>query len=425
MRSAGKGSRRRDTRGVAINPAALRQARRDRDMTLAQVADGIVSRQALHQFEAGRIRPTQATLNGLAERLGVPVESLVARPHDPREGSMRDLMEKQHWPELERLAVLVLADMNVTPRMQAIARFYLGRAVLYTAPDEAVLHFRYSRGLLARLGEPWLAAEARDWEGSALYLMQDPAAVDVGRDALVRYRLLTDRDPSVEARMLEHIGSYLLQRQEVGEALSTYRQAMETAGPVLDLARLASIYHGLASGSVRIGESRQALDYFEKAVQISRIHHEIQGGRVTDNLPRLENDYGELLLRMGRLERAEEMINDALDHFEAAGVQASRPETMLSMGDLKRQRGAIDEAMRWTEDAIALAERLGEIVTLASGYQQLGELWAVQGDLDRCDACFTRAFEILDRAGLRERRAEALQRYQRVRAAEDQTVDGS
>lgn len=421
----GKRLRGRRGRGYAINPAALREARRDRGLTLAQVADGIITRQALHQFETGKARPSHATLQALAERLGIPLGALLANPHDPREVSMRELQEKQRWPDLERLATVVLADRNVTLRTQAIARFYLGCATLNQAPDEAVSHLRQARGLLAQLGEPWLAAEARDWEGAALYLMQDPTAVDVGRDALARYRMLTDREPGVEARMLEHIGTYLLQRQEVTEALSSYREAIETAGPVLELARLANIYHGLASGCVRIGESRQALEYFDRAIHLQRIHNDVESGRVTANLARLENDYGELLLRMGRLERAEEMIRAALDHFEAAGVETSRPDTMLTMGDLQRQRGNIDAAMWWTNKAIELAQKLNETVSLASAYEQLGELSAAQDDLERCDASFARAIEILDRAGLRERRAEAVRRYRQARASQDEPQRGS
>src|SRR5262249_61780931 len=95
-----------------------------------------------------------------------------------------------------------------------------------------------ARGQRAGRGEPWLAAEARDWEGAALYLLQNVDALDVGRDALARYRVLADRDPGVEARMLEHIGSYLLQREEVSDALTSYRQAIDAAGPDVHLRRL-------------------------------------------------------------------------------------------------------------------------------------------------------------------------------------------
>jgi tetratricopeptide (TPR) repeat protein len=393
-------------------------------MTLAQAADGIVSRQALHQFEVGKARPVQATLEAIATRLAVPVDALLARPRDPRELQMQELEERQRWHDLERLATGTLADLNVTARTRAVARFFLGRAILDQSPDEALTHLRRARAALAKQGEPWLAAEARDWEGAALYLMQNADALEIGRDALARYRVLADRDPGVEARMLEHIGTYQLQREEVVEALSSYRQAIDVAGSLLNLSRLANIYHGLASGCVRIGNSRQALEYFERAVSFGRTVHDVRGG-ATANLARLENDYGDLLIRTGRWERAEEMIRAALDHFEAIDVETGRAYALLSMGDLKRQQGHVDEALEWTNGAIEVASRLGETVSLALGYQQLGELWASQGDHGQFDECFSRAFAILDEADLPERRAEAAVRYRRLRAARTGQLNGT
>src|SRR5215469_3681285 len=135
-------------RGEAINPAALRQARLERGWSLAQAAGDIVTKQALQQFEAGRARPTREKLKAIAERLAVPLDTLLARPRDPREVKMRELDETQAWADLERLATVVLDDLNVTPRARAVARFYLGRAVLYQAPNEALSHLGRARGLL-------------------------------------------------------------------------------------------------------------------------------------------------------------------------------------------------------------------------------------------------------------------------------------
>src|SRR5215471_12400902 len=249
MCPARKDSRGRFARGQAINPAALKQARLAAGLTLELAAQGIVSRQAFHQFETGKARPVESKLEAIAARLGISVGSLLARPHDPREEQMRHLAAHQRWADLERLAVAMLADRNITSRTQAVARFHLARAIIDQAPEEALTLLRQVRGQLAQVGEPWLAAEARDWESAALYLLQRPEAVDVARDALARYRALTDTDPAVEARILEHIGTYLLQRGESAEALNSYREAMGCG--VLDLARLAIIYHGMASGCLR------------------------------------------------------------------------------------------------------------------------------------------------------------------------------
>jgi tetratricopeptide (TPR) repeat protein/DNA-binding XRE family transcriptional regulator len=412
----------RFARGQAIDPARLRHARATAGLTLTAAAAGIVSRQALSQFEHGQARPRRRTLEALAGRLHVPVDALLARPRDPREATMRELEAGRRWPELERLAIAVLADLNLTPRMEAVARYALGRAALAQDPDEALGHLRIAARQLDRVREPWLAAEALDWQGVALYYLQAPEALDVARQAVARYRLLIDREPAIESRMLEHVASCHLQRQEVADALDTYRAALAVADGVLTLARLANIYHGLASGCLRLGDVRQALDYFNRAVSFSRADCDVRGS-VSVTLPRVENDYGHALLRAGQLDRAEEMIQAALDHFERAGVTAGKAGTMLSMGDLRRQQGQMDEALRWTGEAIELADQLGEVVGQAGAYQQLGELAALQGDDDRFEAAFARAVELT--ADLPERRAEALDRYRRVRADQAHPLAGA
>jgi tetratricopeptide (TPR) repeat protein len=407
-------------RGVPINPAALRQARLDAGLTQAQVAGDTMTKQALHLCETGRNRPTRSNLLAIVDRLGIPLETVLADPRDPREREMARLEERQRYGELEKLARRVLQDKNVTARTHANARYYLGRAIVDTAPDEAAKELSKARVQLAKLGVTSLAAEAMDWEAVALYYKQDPSAVEVGRRALARYRQLAERTPAVESRMLEHIGTFLLQSNAYLDAIASYNQAVEVAGSLVDLARLANIYHGLAVGCRRAGHTRQGLDYMERAISFYRSEHDVRGS-VTANLARAENDYGFQLMRGGRWERAEEMIQAALEHFAEAGVESGRAEALLSMGELRQLQGDLEEAIDWTSQGIDLAEGQEAVVSLASGYQQLGELWARQGQFERFEAAFTRAIEILDAASLPERRAEALARYERARDAKSQS----
>jgi tetratricopeptide (TPR) repeat protein len=406
----------RFARGKAVDPGALKSARERAGLTLLEVAKGICSKQALSQFEAGKIRPMPETLEKLAERLRVPIEALLASPHDPRELAMRELEEDERWPELERMATKVLIELNITDRTQAVARFYLGRALLERDPAEAREELRAASRKLYRNGVPHLAAEAREWEGVALYYQQDPAALEVARDALDRYRTLPSTSRAVEARMLEHLATFHLQRAKVPEAMELYRQSIEVGGHMVDFARLANTYHGMAIGCMRIGETRKALDYFERAVNLRRVYDEVRE-RASAALARLENDFGTALLEMGRWERAQDLISVAIDHFEAAGVEAGKTHALLSMGDLKRQQGLLEECELWTGRALELAERLDEQLSLATAYQQLGELRAAQGERGAMDGCFMRALQILDELDMPDRRALAMQRYQKARAA--------
>ena len=397
---------------MAVNAAALKSARLDAHLSLAEVAGDSMTKQAVHLFETGRARPTLAKLRLILERLGnISMETALA---DVSEHRLAELDEQQRFEELGRVATQLLREVNCTKRTRAVATYYAGKAVLNQAPGRALALFRRARRLLLRVTEPHLASEAMDWEAAALYLLQDATAADVGLQALESYRALADRQPHIEARMLEHLGTYGLQRGEHADAIERYREAIEVAGVRLELARLANIYHGLAEGCRQAGETRRALDYMERAVHFYRTEHDVRGP-VSANLARAENDYGVHLIRMGRWERAEEMIHAALDHYEEIGVESARANFMLSMGELDQRRNRLDEAIDWTVQAIEHAHRRGETLTQAAAYQQLGELWAERGDASGFEACFDRALEILDRAALPERRAECLARYGRIR----------
>jgi len=398
---------------VAINAAALKRARVESGLSLAEVAGDSMTRQAVHLFETGRARPTLDKLRLIVERLGnISIESALA---DVSEDGLAELDAQQRFDELDELAAQLLHDLNTTKRTRALATYYAGKAVLNRAPARALVLFRRARRLLLRVAEPLLAAEAMDWEAAALYLLQDVSATGVGREALERYRVLPDRQPHVEARMLEHLGTYRLQRGEHKSAIDHYREALGVAGARLELIRLANIYHGIAEGCRQAGQTRQALEYMERAVHFYRTEHEVRGP-ISANLARAENDYGVHLMRSGQWERAEEMIRASLDHYEELGVGPGRTHALLSMGELHQLWGRMDQAIDWTVQAVEHSQRLGETVAQATSYQQLGELWAAAGNADGFEACFDRALEILDRAELPERRAECMARYGRVRA---------
>ena len=404
---------------MAINAAALKRARVESGLSLAEVAGDSMTRQAVHLFETGRARPTLDKLRLIVERLGnISIESALA---DVSEDGLAELDAQQRFDELDELAAQLLHDLNTTKRTRALATYYAGKAVLNRAPARALVLFRRARRLLLRVAEPLLAAEAMDWEAAALYLLQDVSATGVGREALERYRVLPDRQPHVEARMLEHLGTYRLQRGEHKSAIDHYREALGVAGARLELIRLANIYHGIAEGCRQAGQTRQALEYMERAVHFYRTEHEVRGP-ISANLARAENDYGVHLMRSGQWERAEEMIRASLDHYEELGVGPGRTHALLSMGELHQLWGRMDQAIDWTVQAVEHSQRLGETVAQATSYQQLGELWAAGGNTDGFEACFDRALEILDRAALPERRAECMARYGRVRASSAATA---
>lgn len=412
---------RRRLSGVEVIPGSVRRARLDAGLSLAQVGGDDLTRQAIHLIETGKTRPSMRSLRVIAKRLGVPVSTFLLSS-DPE----RAVMHGEHANELDRLChahqydrVVDIARELLAPgasqEVQAVAHFYLGQALRHLVrPDQAVVHLRLARQLFDRLGDPWLAAEALDWEASSLYLKEDTRSVAMAEEALRRYRSLEPRQPETEARMLEHLGTYLLRHQDYDRAQPYYEEALHVAGSVRDLSRLGRIYHGLSSCHWRLGDLRRATDLAYKAVALYAVENELRPVAAQTALPRVENDLAMLLIRQGLFDRAEELVVAALERLARAGVDRLRSHIMLTLGEVRLRQGRLLEALGTTEQAMDLASRHEEMMAVADGHQQLGEIYAQMGRPALRDQHFSQAMAILDSAGLRERQAECQAAYDRL-----------
>jgi len=67
-------------KGIAIRLGSVAQARREAGLTLAQVADGKLSRTAIHLIEKGFIRPSMQTLRQIASQTRKPLSFFLLAP---------------------------------------------------------------------------------------------------------------------------------------------------------------------------------------------------------------------------------------------------------------------------------------------------------------------------------------------------------
>lgn len=405
---------------MTIDPDLVRQARLKAGLSLAQVAGSDLTRQAIHLIETGKVRPSMRSLQIIARRLGVSaltfqmeVDAGPEMPHR-RAAEFERLCERQRFDEVVELARHLLAQETST-HLTAFAHMYLGRALTHLGrPDEALPHAQQARHLFDREDDPWSAAEAREGEAGALFLAQDARAATVCEDALERYRALEPRRPEVEARMVEHLATILVQRSDYTRAERCYQQALQVAGSVLDLTRLGRIYHGLGQCYYYLGDPRRAIDLVSRAVALYAVENDLRPVPARFDLPRVENDLGVMLLRDGQPARAEELFRSALSRLEEAGSERMQSHVLLSLAEAQQGQGQLDEAVGLIERAIDLAERLGERRAMASARQQLGEVHELRHERHLADECFHEALAILDEAGMTGARAECLAAYQRV-----------
>src|ERR1700730_15902198 len=79
--------------GIEIKPGTVKQARMDAGMSLAQVANGSVSRTAIYFVETGKAKPSMETLKLIAERTGRPLDFFLAQPSTSEARSTATTME--------------------------------------------------------------------------------------------------------------------------------------------------------------------------------------------------------------------------------------------------------------------------------------------------------------------------------------------
>ena len=405
---------------MTIDPDLVRQARLKAGLSLAQVAGSDLSRQAVHLIETGKVRPSMRSLQIIARRLGVSALSFQVAmdagaevPHR-RAAELERLCERQRYDEVRELAGHLL-EQDTSTYLIAFAHMYLGRALVHLGrPDEALTHAQQARRLFEAEDDPWSAAEAREWEATALFLKQDARAVAVGEDALGRYRALEPRRPEVEARMVEHLATFLLQRSDYVRAEHCYQQALQVGGPVLDLARLGRIYHGLGHCYHCLGDARRGIELLSRAVALYAVENDLRPAPARIELPRVENDLGWMLLRAGQPERADELFQSALRRLQEAGAERLQSHVLLSLAEARQGRGELDDATELIERALELSERLDERKAMASAHRQLGEIHEVRQEHHLADERFREALAILDAAGMTGARAECQTAYQRL-----------
>jgi tetratricopeptide (TPR) repeat protein len=406
--------------GVEVDAAALRRARLQAGLSLAEVAGTDMTRQAVHLIETGKVRPSMRTFRVIAGRLGVPESSLLAPPAPQTDehliAELQRLAQAQEHEGAESRALAIIATGG-SPELLAYAHHHAGRAMYALArPAEALRHLRVAREGFEAAGNHWWVAETLDWEAISLNMLQDPAAARVARRALRRYRALEPRWPETETRMLEHLGTICYGRRDYEGGRASYEAALRVQGGVRDLARIARIYHGLGMCHLGLRSLDPAADLLFKAVTLYEAEQRIALVPMRQDLPRAENDLGEVAFAQGDLERAERLFAAALEHFESMGMERLRSHTLLGMGAVRQRQGRMDEALELVTRAIERAAALDEKYALTSGYRQLGELYAARGDSALSNAAFQRALMLCQAAGLDERAREYMRVYERVLA---------
>ena len=403
-------------KGVDVKPGTVRQARSEAGLSLAEVAAGELTRAAIHLIETGRSRPSMPTLQLIASRTAKPLAYFLAeRPgtlaaqqpaiFDPRLTELERLFVTEDYEGVLQLG-LPLLELALDPASEAQVRNLVGTSLhRLERPEEGLPHTRRAKELFTQLGDRYGYVEALDSEAGALYLLEDPSAIDLGEEALRLCRQLEPMPVSLLVRILGHLGNLCVLRKEWSKAIRFFDQAVEVAGPLQDLDRM---YTGMSLAYQETGNLGKAAHCAQRALALHTMERDRR------QLARAENNLGLVLMKQGDFGGGEKHLETALEHCEATGFERLRAHVLLSLGELELGRGNLEQAEPHFRAAAELAERLGERLTLALSHQFLGLLAAQRGDDEEADAEFWSAIDLLSHESAAERLIECHAAYAQV-----------
>jgi len=386
-------------KGIPIREGSVRQARLEARLSLAQVAADQVSRTAVHHIENGRTKPTLETLRLIARQTRKPIEYFLVGTdaHSELTRVYDELHQMERLTSARDYEAVILLGLSLLEKGwgnegAAFVHVYLGQAYCrLVQPAEALKHLPPARAYFEEYGDEWAAIDALDWEASAWDLLEDARAIGLANQALERCRKLEPRPQQMEARILGHLAGMYVGARSWAQAISHYEAAAEAASAVKDLLLVAKMHHGLGVAYTQLEQPARSRRHLEKALAFYSIESDLSA------VYRVENDIGNLLMREGQLDSAEQHFLKALAGVEELDMERrGRGFVLMNLGEVSLKKGRLDEARDYLDRAREVGEAVGERIVLAEVHSTLGLLQERLGDLDGADDEFHQAILILE-----------------------------
>jgi tetratricopeptide (TPR) repeat protein len=373
----------------------VRRLRNAQGLTQTELGEARVSKEYISQIETGKTRPTEQTLEWLAERLGVDTHYLVDgvsdaehRAHEAIVSQAEEAVdEKRYRDAVDLVDGIGRAPSSPELHLRALfteswARMYLGE--LRTALD------RLERARTVAAGDVFGDVHRAE----VLY-----------RIACCRYKLnhveqslkdfsgaleLADRSGESCDRLRAHIlewRSRCYRRHRDWEAArEDIDRALELAEALSDHETIAHVHFQASLVAEREGSWAQARTYSERAKNL----YEAVDDPV--NVGRLLNNLGILNFLLGHAELAVEQLKEAFRIALEVGDPADCAQAVSSLADVHLRSGELDLAERHARHALEILDgRLDFLSETGMATVVLGRALMGQGRLDEAEHAFAAA----------------------------------
>jgi tetratricopeptide (TPR) repeat protein/DNA-binding XRE family transcriptional regulator len=394
---------RRRLPGVNVRPGTVKQARQEAGLSLAQLGKGHVTAPAIFLIETGRTRPSLPTLEHIAQRTGKPVEFFLADPAGVTDEANDGLVELEVVLAEGRYADAIalgqkLMELGSAAHRLGKIRYFLAQAHLSLGkPEVAADLLRQAHAHFESVDDRLMLAECLGSEASIAYVTHKPDAQRLAERALSVLRELSQVPPTTEARLLAILATVHVANGDWDSAIRVYHEAIDAAGSLFDLRRLAKMYNGLSVAHREAGQVEAAARYASRSIALL----EVLRDRVS--LARAENELGLIMMAKGERSSARRHFDRALELSEETDVELVRSAILLNLCGLCLQEGNVPAALELAERALLVAERLDEAGNVAEAHMWLGRVADIMGDIETTDREFELALDGFSALDMNER----------------------
>jgi tetratricopeptide (TPR) repeat protein/transcriptional regulator with XRE-family HTH domain len=405
---------RRRLPGINLRQGAVKQARLEAHLSLAQVGKGHVTAPAIYLIETGRTRPSLPTLEHIAERTGKPIEFFLADPAGSTDDGelgvvqLEALVAENRFGEAAELGGRLLQAGTSAHRLGRI-RYYIGLSLLnLRRPKEAAPILKEAHGHFEATGDRLMLAECTGTEAALLYLTGKPGATQQAEEALALCRTIKPVPRTTEARLLTVLGTAHIANKEWDKAIGALEAAVEAADVVKDLRRLALMYDSLSIACREVGQLDQSMRFESRAIALFEVLRDQR------NLAGCENNLGMIFLARGDRLGAREHFDRSLAIAEEIDLEVGRASVLLSLSELNLDEGNVVRARELAHQALDLSERLDERPNVAEAHIWLALAADREGDAATTDHEFQLALAELTATGAEELILQAHGQYAEV-----------